>query len=56
MSADQPQEEAEIAPWEKEQKRKRDEFTATYHAILNKQRSFCVRFELEFDLIPQVLS
>jgi type I restriction enzyme M protein len=44
-------EEAEILQWEKEQKRKREEFTATYHAILNKQRSFCVRFELEFDLI-----
>ena len=55
VSADQPQEEAEILLWEKEQKRKREEFTATYHAILNKQRSFCVRFELEFDLIPQVL-
>jgi len=41
---------------EEAQRKRTCEFSNACHAILNKQRSFHLRFELEFDLIPQVIN
>jgi hypothetical protein len=40
---------------EEAQRKRTYEFSSACHAILNKQRSFHLRFELEFDLIPQAI-
>jgi hypothetical protein len=44
-----------LSELEDAQRRRAREFSGACHAILNKQRSFHLRFELEFDLIPQVV-
>lgn len=55
VSADPPEDSSMLIEFEEQQKRKKHEFSNACHTMLNKQRSFFLRFELEFDLIPQVL-
>lgn len=55
VSSDPPEDSSMLIEFEEQQKRKKHEFSNACHTMLNKQRSFFLRFELEFDLIPQVL-
>ena len=55
VSADPPEDSSRHKEFEEAQQLKKHEFSNACHAMLNKQRSFFLRFELEFDLIPQVI-